>query len=144
MPSWNLGPSVWHSSIIREAVSPIIIHYIGTDKPWKKFGYGKRLFYHREAHRLYEAFLSDTPWPGWLDQQWTARDLRDNLVYELRLISRRLRRKPTVPPTRRQRRIGDEDFRRDCSETPFADVDQGIVTREAGRLRLRKRHSVAQ
>ncbi len=117
-------------------MSPVIIHYTGPDKPWKKFGYGKRLFHHREAFRRYEAFLRGSPWPSWLDDQWTYGDLHDNLVYELRLITRRLRRKTPLPPTRRQRRLYDEDFQLYCQEMRFADLEQGIVIREGGQLRL--------
>ncbi len=141
-PLWNMGPSVWRDSTIRDIAEPIIVHYIGGDKPWKKFGYGKRLFQNRPAHRLYETFLRDSPWPGWLDAQWTSTDFRKNLVYELRLVSRRIRRKSSAPPTRRERRIDIEGFRKYCSEMPFADVDQGVVTREGGRLRLNKQHVV--
>ncbi len=135
-PLWNLQPWFWHSSILRKAMSPVIIHYTGPDKPWKKFGYGKRLFHHREAFRRYEAFLRGSPWPSWLDDQWTYGDLHDNLVYELRLITRRLRRKTPLPPTRRQRRLYDEDFQLYCQEMRFADLEQGIVIREGGQLRL--------
>jgi lipopolysaccharide biosynthesis glycosyltransferase len=143
-PLWNLAPSFWHSSTLRGAMSPVIIHYTGSDKPWKKFGYAKRLFYHRDAFRLYETFLEGSPWPNWLDDQWTYRDLHDNLVYELRLITRRLRRKPSLPPTRRQRRLNDEDFWRYCQETRFADLDQGIIVRDGAQLRLNKCLTVAK
>jgi lipopolysaccharide biosynthesis glycosyltransferase len=137
-PLWNLGPSFWHSAVLREAISPVIIHYIGSAKPWKKFGYARRLFYHRDAFRLYEAFVQESPWPSWLDDQWTYRDLHDNLVYELRLITRRLRRKPTLAPTRREQQLNDEDFWRHCQEARYADLDQGIVVREGAQLRLNK------
>jgi lipopolysaccharide biosynthesis glycosyltransferase len=142
-PLWNLAPSYWRSSILREAINPVIIHYSGHDKPWKKFAWEKRLFYRWEVLPLYKAFLQNSPWPGWLDEQWTYRDLFDNSHYELRRILRRLRGKP-LPPTRRQRRLDNEDSLRYCRETRFADVDQGIVIRDGGPLRLSKRLPVAK
>ena len=138
-PLWNMQPAVWTDSRIRDTAEPIIIHYVGDDKPWKKYGYGKRILRNLPAYRLYDNFLRDSPWPGWLDTQWTWQDFRKNIVYELRLVSWRLRGLPSAPPTRRQLRIDAEEFRRYCSETSFADVDQGIVAREGGRLRLNKR-----
>jgi len=141
---WNLRPSFWQSSLLRAAISPVIIHYVGSAKPWKKFAYEKRLFDHREAFHLYEAFVRESPWPNWLDDQWTYRDLHDNLVYELRLITRRLRRKPSLSPTRRQRCLDDEDTWRYWQETRSADLDQGIVVREGAQLRLNQCQVVAK
>lgn len=141
-PLWNMRPLVWSNAAMRETVEPIIIHYSGLDKPWKKYGYGKRISQNRPAHRLYRKFVRDTPWQGWLDGQWTARDFRKNLLYEMRLVSRSMRRTPTAPPTRHQLRIDAEDFRRYCLQTRFADVDQGIVTRDGGRLRLNRRRAI--
>jgi lipopolysaccharide biosynthesis glycosyltransferase len=137
-PLWNMRPSVWTNPAVRETAEPVIIHYIGIDKPWKKYGYGKRIARDRPALRLYRDFVRDTPWQAWLDAQWTSRDFCKNLLYETRLISRRVRGKPSAPPTRRQLRLDAEDFHRYCMDTPFADVDQGIVTREGGRLRLNR------
>jgi lipopolysaccharide biosynthesis glycosyltransferase len=137
-PVWNMAASVWRHAGIHDAVEPIIIHYTGGAKPWKKYGYGKRLLQNRRAFRWYRTFLRDSPWPGWLDAQWTDKDFRRNLAYELKLIGRRLRRSRSSPPTRRQRQIAAEEFRSYCSGTRFADVDQGLVTREGGRLRLNK------
>ncbi|MEO8667776.1 MAG: glycosyltransferase [Bauldia sp.] len=135
-PVWNMAPKVWREPVLRETAAPVVIHYIGADKPWKKYGFGKRLFHDRPALRLYESFLRDSPWPRWLDAQWTLNDLRLNLVFELKVLSRRARRKASAPPSRHQLRIDAEDFRRYCAERSFADVDQGIVARLDGRLRL--------
>jgi lipopolysaccharide biosynthesis glycosyltransferase len=142
-PLWNMRPSVWLNPAIRETAEPVIIHYIGHDKPWKKYGYGKRIAQNLPAHRLYRDFLRDSPWPDWLDAQWTAQDFRKNLIYEMRLISRRIRRKPSASLTRLQLQIDAEAFRKYCMDMRFADVDQGIVTREGGRLRLDKRRAIA-
>jgi lipopolysaccharide biosynthesis glycosyltransferase len=137
-PVWNLTAALWQNRGIRDSIEPAIIHYMGSDKPWKKYGYGKRIAQNRAANRLYKSFLKDSPWPDWLDAQWTRKDFRKNLVYELRLISRRIRRVPSAPLSRRELKDDAKDFRAYCSVTSFADVDQGIAIREGGRLRLNR------
>lgn len=141
-PPWNMQPPLLQSAMVRHTAEPIIVHYVGADKPWKKYGYGKRIRQNLPANRLYDAFVRNSPWPDWLDAQWTYGDFRKNVVYELRLISRRLRRAPSAPLSRRQLRIEAGNFCHYCLETPFADVTQGIVIREAGMLRLSKSHAV--
>jgi lipopolysaccharide biosynthesis glycosyltransferase len=136
-PLWNMRAAVWSHREIREIVEPIIIHYDGPNKPWRRFGYGRRLFEHRSTYRLYEDFVAKTPWPTWLEDQWNARDLRNNLVFELRLVTSRIRGKNSGP-RRAERRAYVEAFQQYCSETEFADVEQGIVSREGARLRLNK------
>lgn len=143
-PVWNLPAALWQNRGIRDSIEPAIIHYMGSDKPWKKYGYGKRIGQNRVANRLYESFLRDSPWPDWLDAQWTPKDFRKNLVYELRLISRRIRRVPSAPPGRRELRDDAKDFQDYCSVTSFADVDQGIAIREGRRLRLNRAGMVTQ
>lgn len=137
-PIWNLASSFWRNPFIRDAAEPVVIHYSGPDKPWKKYGYGKRMLHNRPAYRLYDAFLRNTPWAGWLDAQWAWRDLGKNLVYEFRLGSRRLRRRPNAQPTWRELRIDANSFRATCAGMSYADIDQGIVTREGGPMRLIK------
>jgi lipopolysaccharide biosynthesis glycosyltransferase len=142
-PVWNMAPGVLTKPAIRESAEPIVVHYIGPDKPWKRYGYGKRIARNLAAHRLYRDFLRDSPWQGWLDAQWTAQDFRKNILYELRLISRRIRGRSSALPSRRELRIDAEDFRNYCMETRFVDVDQGIVTRQGGQLRLDRQRVVA-
>jgi lipopolysaccharide biosynthesis glycosyltransferase len=136
-PIWNMTPRVWREPGLRHLAEPTIIHYIGADKPWKKYGFGKRLLRKRPAYRLYEAFLRDTPWPDWLAGQWTLDDLRRNIVWEMKILSRRLRRKTSAPPTRRQLRADHEAARRYLADRTFVDVEQGIVARVDGQFRLK-------
>lgn len=88
-----------------------------------------------QPYRLYESFLEDTPWPKWLDEQRSGRDLRKNLMWEVRRIVRRLRGK-SREASKSQLRDHTDAFRRYCAESRFVDVDQGIVIREDGRLQL--------
>ena len=141
-PIWNMAPTVWRNASVREAVEPVIIHYAGPDKPWKRYGHGKRILHTRRPYRLYDQFVRNSPWPRWLDEQWTWRDFRKNVLYEWRVASRRIRRRPNAPPSRRQEQADAEAFRAYCSVTQFADVDQGIVTRESGPLRLKNRQVI--
>lgn len=136
-PIWNMSPRVWREPGLRALAEPAIIHYMGADKPWKKYGFGKRLLHNKPAYRLYEAFLRDSPWPDWLATQWTLDDLRRNLVWETKILSRRLRRKASAPPSRRQLRRDYESVRRYLDDQTFADVEQGIVVRSGGQFRLK-------
>ena len=133
-PVWNMQAPIWAHREVRDLVQPAIIHYVGPNKPWKRFRSRKRLFEHRAAHRLYREFVRQSPWPSWLGEQWNARDLRDSLAFEARQVTRKL----SVRKLRkdgRERRVFLEFYRRHCGEA-FADVEQGIVRREGRRLRI--------
>jgi lipopolysaccharide biosynthesis glycosyltransferase len=138
-PIWNMSPSVWRNATVRATVQPAIIHYAGPDKPWKKYGDYKRLGHSRQAYRLYEQFLQGSPWPEWLDEQWNWRDFYKNVHYELRLANRRIRGRRNAPLSRREEQADAESFRSYCCVASFADIDQGIATREGGQLRLKNR-----
>ncbi|MGN6465567.1 MAG: glycosyltransferase family 8 protein [Rhizobiaceae bacterium] len=140
-PIWNMSPLSAADRIVRSSALPVIIHHSGNDKPWRRYGYQKRLFPDRSAYRLYEAFLKDTPWPGWLGEQWTGKDLRANVEWEIRRISRRLRGK-LDEPSAAQRRSHAEALARYCMEERFADVEQGLVTRRGGKLCLAGKEAV--
>ena len=132
-PIWNTPPGL----TARDIGDSIIIHYIGPEKPWRRYGYGKRLFRKGIAFRLYESFLADTPWRGWLDQQWTGRDLYKSFVWETERIAGRLSGKLDEPS--RQRRAYVEASRQFIAETDFADVAQGITIRDDARIRLKQK-----
>ena len=132
-PVWNMQAPIWAHREVRSLVEPAILHYVGSKKPWKRFKRRKRLFEHRAAYRLYREFVAGSPWPTWLEEQWSARDLRDSLAFELRRI--RKLRVGKLREDRKDRRAFLEIYRRHCGET-FADVEQGIVRREGSRLRL--------
>jgi lipopolysaccharide biosynthesis glycosyltransferase len=133
-PVWNARPRVTDGGRWRFSL-PVVVHYAGPDKPWKRYGWRKRLFPDRTAYRLYETFLAGTPWPTWLDEQWGARDLLASFAWELKRLSRRLRGK-LDEPTAAQRRANDEVVRAYYRDTAFVDVEQGIVERIDGKLRL--------
>src|SRR5690606_32866131 len=81
-PVWNVHPSDVPGGM-ESFIEPVVLHHYGDDKPWRRYGYGKRLFPDRSAYRLYEDFIRATPWSDWLRGQWTARDLRANLEWEI-------------------------------------------------------------
>ncbi len=62
-PIWNAGPRLPWRARVADVVKPVIIHHIGFNKPWRRFGYGKRLFPDLTAYRLYEVFLPKRPGP---------------------------------------------------------------------------------
>jgi hypothetical protein len=129
------------SAEARTILRPVIIHHAGMDKPWRRLGYGRRLFPDLADYRIYEAFLAGTPWPNWLSEQWGARDVWLSCVWEMRRLSRKLRGK-SDELTSAQRRVYLEALKRFCETGIFADVEQGIVTRDGGVLRLGEEQSV--
>jgi lipopolysaccharide biosynthesis glycosyltransferase len=134
-PVWNLSAATRAHPELREKCAAAIVHFMGLAKPWKRFGDGRRLLELEGAYRAYRRFLAGTPWEGWLRQQWTRRDLRKNVRYHLRDVGARVRRLPTRSSPR-QRRLYAEAVLRFWSESRFADVEQGIVVRSGGTLRI--------
>lgn len=136
-PVWNMRPlGRWRSKTF-DIACPVIVHYIGLAKPWKRFSDGKQMFAHRNAYRAYEDFVRGTPWKNWLDDQWSFRDILAGIRFEAKTFRRSLKGKnPAGTRTGRHRYI--EAFRRYCADGRFADVEQGIVTREGGVLRLKR------
>ena len=134
-PIWNMRP-LRSGYRPNRAFRPVIVHHAGEDKPWRRYGYGKRLFPDRTAYRLYESFLADTPWAGWLDEQWNKRDLYKSCVWEVRRITRRVRGR-LDEPSRRQHRAYIEAIKSYCAQTNFADVVQGITIQQDGTIRLK-------
>ena len=127
-PIWNFRPK---EQALRRLIQPVIVHYAGRSKPWKRFGRSKRLFENLDAFRLYEAFIRESPWPDWLATQWTVRDLvaslRAEAKYHLAAFSRSRANMDTLVETL---------FREYFEGAAFADVEQGIAVRENGTLRL--------
>ncbi|HEY6633904.1 MAG TPA: glycosyltransferase [Rhizobiaceae bacterium] len=134
-PIWNPRPIAGEREWARLCGHPVIAHHAGPDKPWQRYGRRKRLFPDRSAYRLYEAFLKDTPWPGWLDRQWDARDFWASVLWELKRVSRRLRGK-LGEPTAEQRKAYRSAILRYWQESSLADVEQGLVERRDGKFRL--------
>ena len=134
---WNMRPlGRWRSKTF-DIARPVIVHYAGPAKPWKRFAGEKQMFAHRSAYRAYEDFLRDTPWKNWLDDQWEFRDVLAGIRLEAKALRRLLRgRHPAGTRAGRRRYI--EAFRQYCADGQFADVEQGLVTREGGMLRLKQ------
>ena len=135
-PIWNMRPATRPRRAAHDFARPVIVHHMGEDKPWRRYGRRKRLFPDRSAYRLYEAFLEHTPWPGWLDEQWVAKDVWASATWELKRLSRRLRGK-LDEPSAAQCEAQLAAFRRYCAEGTFADLEQGLVERAGGVLRLK-------
>ena len=134
-PVWNLQAPMWANREVREMVEPVIIHYVGHNKPWRRYRRKMRLMEHRAAYRLYREFVRETPWSAWLSEQWSLRDLRDSLVYERRQLARQIKGRGAADA---ERRAHIDAYRQYCAQAVFADVEQGIVRRDGGRLRLNK------
>lgn len=136
---WNAVPLSRWRRMSAGIYHPAIIHHTGAIKPWRRYCYGKGIFPDLTAYKLYKDFLKGSPWPGWLGEQWTWRDLYLNIRGEIGQILRRLRlRGKWEGPSAGQRREYIKASRRFYEEEQFADVEQGITLRANGKLRLKK------
>ena len=137
-PMWNAVPRPRWRRGASEIARPVIIHHTGDDKPWRRFVYNKGLFRDLTAYRLYQDFLQGSPWPGWLDEQWGWHELYMNIRGEIGRILRILRLRGTLEePSAKQRKAYIKAVLKYYEEEKFADVEQGIVIRENGKLRLK-------
>jgi len=130
-PIWNTRPS--RSFGLGSAVRPVIVHYAGPLKPWKRFARRKRLFDGIEAYRLYQEFVRETPWPHWLKEHWTGRDFLACLRHEARSILEGLRSDKELAE---KRRLFEVEQRQCYAEAKFADVQQAVAVNDNGILRL--------
>jgi lipopolysaccharide biosynthesis glycosyltransferase len=136
-PIWNFRTTNMTLLRGRDDVVPVIRHYDGPQKPWKRFARDRRLFSLEGAYRRYRRFVATTPWRDWLGRQWSRQDLLDNLRYELRALYARLSgRKVRGVRTRRRHRKLRRIYLRYLRETTFDDVRQGIAVVRDGRLML--------
>lgn len=136
---WNVAPYPrWYKRKTGNT-SAVIIHYMGNQKPWRRFIYGKPLLFpDLTAYRLYKNFLKDSPWPKWLDEQWNRHDLYMNIRGEIGRMLRKLRlRGEWEEPSIRQRKAYDDAVRQYYEDARFVDVEQGIVIQENGKHRLK-------
>lgn len=134
-PIWNMRFEEHAAAPLYDIARPVVRHYAGSHKPWRRFHGRRPLFGSRETYRLYKTFFRTTPWSGWLRRQWTTDDLRANIASELTTATARLRGRPGG-----YRRAYEPDyvtaFERYCRQGRFADVDQGIAGWEGGQLCL--------
>jgi lipopolysaccharide biosynthesis glycosyltransferase len=143
-PIWNIRPLRSRTPTLPRAIDPVIVHYVGPHKPWKRFRKGKGLLQDRHAYRLYREFLRDTPWAGWLRQQWTTRDLFRAVRQVVKARLKRVLRRQPPAMTEAERQAQHAAWRQHLAETPFADVQQGITLREGSHLRLAPARSARQ
>lgn len=139
---WNMAPRRLWLTRLHDIVRPVIIHYSGNDKPWRRFGRNQRLFPDGEAYAMYRAFLARSPWKRWLRTQWRLRDLRRSVKYEIVLAWRAIRGKSREPGRAEIEEIADRFLER-CRTVDFIDVTQGLVARNDGHLALAPRGAAA-
>lgn len=121
-PTWNTRPEAF----MRGEALPMIMHYAGPNKPWKRFRKFKRLFEHRDAYRLYEEFFRDTPWPDWLSSQWTVGDLIGSLRHEVTAAWNKWTCKDPLHDPVRQAAY-ETELAHYNTVTWYADVEQKLV-----------------
>jgi lipopolysaccharide biosynthesis glycosyltransferase len=136
-PAWNMPPRRTAFMDFHEMIEPAITHYSGIDKPWKRFGHDKPLFPDMQAYSLYADFIRATPWPDWLQQQWSYRDIRAGLRSSLRHSWRAWRHRPSEADrertTNHRKRLAAY-----LAGGEFADVQQGLSWHDGARLRVRR------
>jgi lipopolysaccharide biosynthesis glycosyltransferase len=133
-PIWNARPRN-RLAFCTDETRPVIIHYDGPLKPWIRFKKGKGLFQDLDAYRLYEDFVRNTPWAGWLRQQWTVRDLVLASRREAKGLLKRLIGMGAAV-SEAERRSRQAIVRQYYTQSRFADVEQGITIRDGSRLHL--------
>ena len=136
-PIWNMRN--WDMGLprVKRVIAPVIRHYDGPQKPWKRFAHDRRLFSLERPYWRYRAFTAATPWRAWLDRQWSMNDFIANLRFEFRILADRLRgRRTRGVRNRRVLRKQFKAYRRYLREAAFADVQQGIAVLRDGRLML--------
>ena len=134
-PLWNMAPGMTLAQYKARTGWPIIVHHMGGTKPWRLFARRRSYAVGRYYYDLYRSFLEGTPWEEWLSEQWTLRDFGKYLEWEVATAVRSLTR-------RSQHRAHAEAAQRYWAEEHFADVEQGLVIRENGILRLQHESKV--
>jgi len=129
-PLWNMSPTRTPEEYRRTGpYMPVILHHMGMAKPWRLFIRHRHMRIGWYYYGLYRDFLKDTPWRDWLATNWTWGDFTRNLEWELVESLRKFTR-------RAERRAQAEIRERYWREEPFADLEQGIVVRDGGVMRL--------
>ncbi|WP_421854055.1 glycosyltransferase family 8 protein [Oricola sp.] len=127
---WNNAPHNTPKQMAARGVWPAIVHHMGYFKPWRRFIRRRRNSASRYYHGLYRDFVNGTPWSDWLAGQQSLRDAG-------RFLEWRIAEVPRAVMHRRHRRAIAEEVRRFWREERFADIEQGIVRREDGILRVK-------
>ncbi|MGE5722298.1 MAG: glycosyltransferase family 8 protein [Sphingomonadales bacterium] len=129
-PIWNARPDrLWASDF-----EPAIVHYAGVSKPWIRFGRYKRFRELRSAYRCYAKFIGQTPWPTYLRSRWGFKDVCGSMVREGEYLVSTLIAALSGKKSGK-RRAFREEYRKFTHESDFADVRQGLATRERGFIR---------
>ena len=135
-PVWNLRAWTFDVPGAQKFIEPAIVHFDGPIKPWKKYGAGHRLLLYAREYQSYREFLRKTPWQAWLGEQWGLADLARSMGFEVSIIVKKLlgKRSWRHYSAAEQQSI-ESDFARYCRTQSFADIEQGVVSREGGILR---------
>jgi lipopolysaccharide biosynthesis glycosyltransferase len=56
-PMWNMRANVILTPGLGELLDAVVRHYDGPQKPWKRFGGGRRLFAFEDVHQRYRRFV---------------------------------------------------------------------------------------
>lgn len=127
-PVWNMFSFHWFGAPVRDLVSPVCLHFAGKTKPWHGDWHHTPIETWRRSW-----FFRNSPWAG------SAR--LDRATYR-RTWKRWIREVRGRKPPRLPFRYPASDvrvYRKHLETFAFADVRQGLVTRENGkRLRLTK------
>jgi lipopolysaccharide biosynthesis glycosyltransferase len=138
-PLWNFRAWTFDVPGVQKFVDPAIVHFDGPIKPWNRFGAGYRLFLYAREYQSYRNFLQKTPWRAWLGEQWGLVDLARSIEFEVSIVVKRLLGKRSWRQySAAEQQAIEKDFARYCLTEPFADVEQGMVSREGGVLRQAK------
>jgi lipopolysaccharide biosynthesis glycosyltransferase len=116
-PIWNMRARAWADREVRSYARPVIIHFDGPFKPWHETARTGQPEFAR-IYRAYQRFLANSPWPDWLSEASFPFDGTDASF------------------SAQDNRAYADAFIRFSSEHAFADVGQGIVVRDKGRMQL--------
>lgn len=126
-PLWNANPS--RSPMGMANAKPVIVHHMGSIKPWRLFSRGRPFSVSRYYYGLYREFLRGTPWEDWLARQWTRKDILKCLEWTVINAGRQFTR-------RRERAAHSDKAAAYWQNASFADLEQGIIVRDGGVMRL--------
>jgi lipopolysaccharide biosynthesis glycosyltransferase len=120
-PAFNLLVEYW-TSFVREVCPPVIAHFAGPVKPWL----GPNFNITHPMRRELEAFISASPWKGFLSKYYSVGDA-------LAAVGQH-RPKLPPPPTIRRGSPLERNVVTYLRTTRFADVVQGVTGLNLDRL----------
>lgn len=129
-PTFNMMVPLW-KSFVREVCPPTIVHFAGPAKPW----HGPRFAENHRVKAEMEQFCRGTPWKGFLASFFDVKDALRQAVALPGLGPTRVANKPaTLPSIEKRPNFDMPGFVRYLVETPFADVLQGVMSLDLGKI----------